>query len=305
VDKRRSEVIDSPYFHVVFTLPHQLNPLIYCNQSLLYGLLHKTCAKTLLELSSDKKYLAATPGIIQVLHTWNQELDYHVHMHCIVSGGGLTKDRKIRKSKSKFFIPIFVLRDKFKGKYLAELDSLYQKGSFRFSSSCEKLQNSYHWADFRNSLYQMDWCPFIKKTFNGFGNAIEYLCKYTHKIAISNSRITSVDDDQVTFSARGIKFGEPRRSITLPNIEFIRRFLMHVLPKGFQKIRYYGFLNSRSKSKNLRLIFTLQGHQTFKSRFQNLTLPELLKAIWKLDVSLCPKCGSHNMCYLGRMNGSS
>ena len=118
VDKRRAEVIDSPYFHVVFTLPHELSPLIYCNQKLLYGLLHKCCAETLLELSADKKYLGAQPGIIQVLHTWNQELDYHVHMHCIVSGGGLTPDRRIRKYSAKFFIPVRVLRDKFQGKYL-------------------------------------------------------------------------------------------------------------------------------------------------------------------------------------------
>ena len=143
VDKRRSEVIDTPYFHVVFTLPHQLNPLIYCNQKLLYGLLHRCCAETLLELSADKKWLGATPGIIQVLHTWNQELDYHVHMHCIVSGSGLTHDRKIRRSKSRFFIPVGVLRDKFKGKYLSLLDSMYQKGQIVFSSSCEKLRNSY------------------------------------------------------------------------------------------------------------------------------------------------------------------
>lgn len=113
VDKRRAEVIDSPYFHVVFTLPHELNPLIYCNQKLLYGLLHRCCAETLLELSSDKKWLGATPRIIQVLHTWNQELDYHVHMHCIVSGGGLTRDGKIRKSSKNFFIRTEVLRDKF------------------------------------------------------------------------------------------------------------------------------------------------------------------------------------------------
>ena len=125
VDKRRSEVIDSPYFHVVFTLPHELNPLLYHNQSLLYGLLHKCSAETLLELSADKKYLGATPGIIQVLHTWNQTLDYHVHMHCIISGGGLTSDRRIRKSKGTFFIPVHVLRDKFKGKFIYHLDQIY------------------------------------------------------------------------------------------------------------------------------------------------------------------------------------
>lgn len=124
VDQRRAEVIDAPYFHVVFTLPHDLNPLLYCNQKLLYGLLHTCCAQTLLELSSNPEYLGAVPGIIQILHTWNQELDYHVHMHCIISGGGLTPDLKIRKSKKSFFIPVAVLRDKFKGKYLAMLDSL-------------------------------------------------------------------------------------------------------------------------------------------------------------------------------------
>ena len=126
VDKRRAEVIDSPYFHVVFTLPHELNPIIYCNQKLLYDLLHRCSAETLLELSADSRWLGATPGIIQVLHTWNQELNYHVHMHCIISGGGLTKEQKIRKSSSNFFIPTGVLRDKFKGKYRALLQALYE-----------------------------------------------------------------------------------------------------------------------------------------------------------------------------------
>ena len=132
VDKRRAEVIKAPYFHVVFTLPHELNPLIYCNQKLLYGLLHRCCAETLLELSASKKWLGATPGIIQVLHTWNQELDYHVHMHCIVSGGGLTKDGKLRRSSKNFFIRTEVLRDKFKGKYIACLSSLYKTGALTF-----------------------------------------------------------------------------------------------------------------------------------------------------------------------------
>lgn len=300
VDKRRAEVIDSPYFHVVFTLPHELNHLIYCNQKLLYGLLHRCCAETLLELSSDKKWLGATPGIIQVLHTWNQELDYHVHMHCIVSGGGLTKDRKIRKSSQKFFIPTEVLRDKFKRKYMAHLASLYKNGSLNFSSSCEFLRNSYHWKEWKNNLYEKDWCPYIKETFNGFGNAIEYLGRYTHKIAISNSRILSVTENEVTFSARGKKPGELKRQITLKHTEFIRRYLMHVLPPGFQKIRYYGFLNNRMKSTNLRIIFTLQGHQRFKQRFTDMTIAELLKAVWNFDICICPKCGQPSMKQLGR-----
>lgn len=305
VDKRRAEVIDSPYFHVVFTLPHELNSLIYCNQKLLYGLLHRCCAQTLLELSADKKWLGATPGIIQVLHTWNQELDYHVHMHCIVSGGGITKDGKIRKSSKNFFIRTEVLRDKFKGKYMAHLSSLYENGSLHFSSSCEKLRNSYEWKELKNKLYEMDWCSYSKETFNGFGNAIEYLGRYTHKIAISNSRILSVTEDEVTFSARGRKPGDPKRTIVLKNKEFIRRYLMHVLPAGFQKVRYYGFLNNRMKAKNLKLIFTFQGHQRFKRRFTDMTIAELLKAVWNYDICLCPECGHSSMRQLGRYHASS
>lgn len=300
IDQRKSEVIDSPYFHVVFTLPHELNPLIYCNQKLLYGLLHKCTAETLLELSADKEYLGATPGIIQVLHTWNQELLYHVHMHCIVSGGGLTVDRKIRKSKKTFFIPIHKLRDKFKGKYLALLDSYYQSGKLVFSNACSCLRNSYEWKELKNKLYNIDWCPYIKETFNGFGNAIEYLGRYTHKIAISNSRILSVNESETTFSARGKIPGEPKRIIVLNNEEFIRRFLLHVLPSGFQKIRYYGFLNNRTKKKKLELIFKLQGYQKFKSRFTGMTMAELIEAVWKVNIHVCKICGCMHMNPVGR-----
>lgn len=300
VDKRRAEVIDTPYFHVVFTLPHELNSLIYCNQKLLYGLLHRCCAETLLELSSDKKYLGATPGIIQILHTWSQDLSYHVHMHCIISGGGLTSDKKIRRSSDKFFIPVHVLRDKFKGKYLHFLDSYYQSSMLAFSDSCKKLRNSYSWKEFKDALYQKEWCPFIKETFNGFGNAIEYLGRYTHKIAISNSRIVSVTEEETVFSARALKPGGNRRLIVMKNTEFIRRFLMHVLPHGFQKIRYYGFLNNRMKAKNLKLIFRLQGKQRFKRCYENMTMDQILKQIWNIDRSICPCCGCAGMKQVGR-----
>lgn len=297
VDARSAEVIDAPYYHVVFTLPHELNSLIYCNQSLLYGLLHKCSAETLLELSASPKYLGATPGIIQVLHTWSQELKYHVHMHCIISGGGLTKDRKLKckSSSSSFFIPVHVLRDKFKGKFLSCLNSLYMDCLLRFSESCEGIADAESWKKFRNELYEKDWCPYIKETFNGYGNAIEYLGKYTHKIAISNARITSVTDTEVSFSARGKKPGDPRRTITLSHEEFIRRYLMHVLPSGFQKIRYYGFLNNRMKAKNLKLIFKLQGRQRFKAKYTGMKPMEYLKAAMNIDPSRCPLCGG-KMC---------
>lgn len=299
IDKRRAEVIDSPYFHVVFTVPHALNPLIYGNQELLYSLLHRCSSETLLELSRDKKYLGATPGIIQVLHTWGQTLNFHPHIHCIVSGGGLSAEQKLRKCGEKFFIPVHVMSKVFRGKFLFYLQKHYDSGKLVFSSSCAELRNSYSWNEFRDALYKTDWCPYIKETFNGFGNAIEYLGRYTHRIAITNTRIQSVNETQVSFSARDYKSGETK-VITLENVEFIRRFLMHVLPSGFQKIRYYGFLNNRTKTKNLKIIFRLQGYQKFKQRYVGLSIAELLKEVWNYDIRLCPVCGGCSMTHMGR-----
>lgn len=300
IDSRKAEVIDSPYFHVVFTLPAELNPLIYCNQSLLYSLMHRCASETLLELSADKKYLGATPGIIQVLHTWGQELNFHPHIHCIITGAGLTQTKQLRKSRRKFFIPVKVLGKKFRGKFLDQLQLLYEKQKLHFSSNCLKFRNSYEWNDFNNSLYNKTWIPYIKETFNGFGNAIDYLGRYTHRIAISNSRIKSVSDTQVTFSAKDYKTGE-QKNITVPHTEFIRRFLMHVLPSGFQKIRYYGFLNNRSKMVNLKLISRLTGKELFKSLYSDMPLDEKLLNLWNINIHLCPACGGCSMHHAGRV----
>ena len=276
------------------------SPAIHNRTIILYSCTGTNIYRAAVCYTSCDVHLGATPGIIQVLHTWNQELDYHVHMHCIISGGGITETGKLKKSKGKFFIPVYVLRDKFKGKFLAELQKLYQQEKLIFSRSCEKMKNSYFWSEFKNKLYQKDWCPYIKETFNGFGNAIEYLGRYTHKIAISNNRILSVTQTETTFSARGKKPGEAKRTIKLSNTEFIRRFLMHVLPSGFQKIRYYGFLNNRKKTENLKLIFKLQGHQRFKRRYTDLSMQDLIKKVWNVDICQCPVCGNSTMVYLGR-----
>lgn len=299
IDKRRSEVIDTPYFHAVFTLPAELNPLIYANQKLLYSLMHQCSAETLLELSADKKYLGATPGIIQVLHTWGQELNFHPHIHCVISGGGLTKDLKLKKSGPHFFLPVKVMAKMFRGKFISYLQSYYEAGKFNFSSSCENIKNPYGWNVFRDKLYKTQWCPYIKETFNGFGNAIEYLGRYTHRIAISNARIETVTDTHVTFSAKDYKTGITG-DITLENKEFIRRFMMHVLPAGFQKIRYYGFLNNSSKQKNLTIIFRIQGHQRFRSKYIGLSMEELLKQVWGCDIRKCPACGLSGLHHAGR-----
>lgn len=186
------------------------------------------------------------------------------------------------------------MRDLFKGKFLSALQSYYASGQLSFSSSCEEMRNPYEWQAFRELLYKKDWCPYIKETFNGFGNAIEYLGRYTHRIAITNARIRSVSETHTTFAARDYRTGG-MRDITLENTEFIRRFLMHVLPSGFQKIRYYGFLNNRSRKKNLKLIFKLQRFQKFRERYSGMTMAELLKAVWGCDVTVCTACGCGSM----------
>lgn len=300
VDQRRAEVIDAPYFHIVFTIPASLNALVYANQELLYSLLHKCSAETLLELAANPKYLGATPGIIQVLHTWGQELNFHPHIHCIVSGGGLTPDRKLKTCGKGFLFPAKVLASKFRGKFLALLDQYFQEERLLFSSSCEHLSDPDSWCEFRQVLYNTTWCPDIRETFNGFGNAIEYLGRYTHRIAITNSRIQRVTADQVTFTAKDYKNGGKRKDITLSPCEFVRRFMMHVLPSRFQKIRYYGFLCNRYKRQNLRIIFRIQGRQTFQSRFFGLPMDEVLKQAWGYDMRICPICGCYGMHPAGR-----
>ncbi len=301
IDARRSEVIDGPYYHVVFTVPAQLNALIYANQKLLYSALQKCSSETLLELSSNPKYLGATPGIIQVLHTWGQELNFHPHVHCIISGTGLSADGKLKTCGKHFFLPAKVLASKFRGKLLAVLDDLYKTGRLSFSESCRKLHNSYEWSKLRDSLYRKDWCPDIRETFNGYGNAIDYLGRYAHRIAITNARIKKVTDDSVTFTAKDYRNGSVKKEVTISCKEFIRRFMMHVLPSGFQKIRYCGFLSNRNKKKNLEIIFRLQGHQRFHSKLQGLHMDEILMQLWGIDVHICPVCGCRSLYHAGRV----
>lgn len=299
IDKRNSELIDADYFHVVFTIPAQLNPLVYANQKLLYSLLHRCSAETLLELSENKKYLGATPGIIQILHTWGQELNYHPHIHCIVSGGGLTKTKNLKLCSNKFLVRIEPLVKKFRGKFLHHLNGYYQKNVLHFSDSCKNLRNRYTWAEFKHKLYQIDWNAEIRETFNGNGNALEYLGRYANRIAITNTRILGISGDDVSFLAKDYKTGNTK-TVTISCVEFIRRFMMHVLPSGFQKIRYYGFLNNRWKTKNLTIIFNIQGHRRFQSMLSGLSMDKVLLKVWSYNIHKCPECGCNSMRHCGR-----
>ena len=294
IDERRSEVIDGKYFHVVFTVPAQLNQLIYSNQKLLYGLLHDASSKTLLELASDRRYLGATPALIQVLHTWGQSLNYHPHIHCIISGAGLNRSMKLVGGDKDFFIPVRVLATKFKGVFLDRLDSFYKSGSLCLTSGLQYLNMLPEWNSFRDSLYRIQWCPYIKETFNGFGNAIEYLGRYTHRIAISNNRIVNVSDTHVSFNAKDYCTGKTEL-VMLYHAEFIRRFLQHVLPKGFQRIRYYGLLSNSRKKKLLTIVFNIQKHRRFTSKYSSMDTASRLFEMFHIDIHLCPCCGSQTL----------
>lgn len=293
VDARKAEVVDAPYFHVIFTVPSELNPLFLSNQKTLYSLFHSCVAGTLMELSSNPKYLGAKSGLIQVLHTWGQKLDFHPHIHCIALGGGLTPTLDFKACSSDFFIPVRVLSKKFRGKFLCHLRKMYEEKKLTFSSEMRYLNNSLEWNEYINTLFGKEWIPFIKETFNGAGNAIEYLGRYTHRIAISNSRILSITDTHVTFSAKDYRTNK-KIEVTLEGTEFIRRFLMHVLPKGFVKIRNYGVLSNRMKKKQLKLIRKKLASQVYKAKLAGLKTDELLLALYGINIKLCPCCQSSN-----------
>jgi predicted Zn-ribbon and HTH transcriptional regulator len=296
IDARKAEVVDGiSYFHAIFTVPIELRALMFRNQEALYALFHKCVSESILELSEDKKYLGAKPGIIQVLHTWGGRLNYHPHIHTIIMGCGLTKALQVVQ-KPDFFIPVKVLSRKFRGKFLSKLNGLHGDGELRFSPSTSHLEGASGWGAFLDMLYSKEWVPFIKETFNGSGNALEYLGRYTHRVAISNYRILKVTDSTVTFTYLDYK-SDTNKELTLNGVEFVRRFLTHVLPKGFVKIRYYGVLSNRMKKKNLKLLFhklSVLGH---KAKLAGLKAPEILKMLYDVDISRCKRCKSENFTY--------
>lgn len=298
LEERKGELIDAPYFHIVGTLPHELNPLIAANRKPLYELLHRSMGKALVELSNDPKYLGASPGIVQVLHTWDQQLRYHVHVHCVVSGGGLTRDGKLvtLDRSASFFIPVKALAKLYRGKFMDGLKSLRSSGKLAIPEAAGGMATPGGWQAFLDRLYGMGWNVYIKQTFNGNGNAIEYLSRYANRIAISNSRVLSATDESVTFSYTDRKDGGKKKQLAVKPAEFIRRYLQHVLPKGFQKIRYYGFLNNSTRRKNLENIFSQQGGRKYTPRFDRSSPFDVVaSAAWKFNSKKCPCCGKDAM----------
>lgn len=280
VDARKTDLLNTGYFHVVFTLPHELNSHIYSNQKQCYSLLFRCVAQTLQELSRDKKYLGAEIGLTAVLHTWGQNLCFHPHIHCIVPAGGLTKTGLWQSSRQKFFLPVRVISRKFRGKFLALLKE-------EFPDIDQSLLNT---------CYQKEWVIYCKPPFKTAASVVEYLGRYTHRVAISNHRILKLEDGNVTFKWRDYKDGSRWKIMTLTAFEFIRRILMHVLPQGFMKIRHFGFLSSRGKQVKLKRCQQLTHTKNLPKRQSSM---EILVKILGRKPSQCPSCGFDGLEQLG------
>jgi hypothetical protein len=285
IKARRRELLPSPYVHVVFTLPPQLAALALHNKKVIYGLLLRASAETLLEVARNPRHLGAEIGFFSVLHTWNQKLQLHPHVHCVVPAGGLSLDhtRWIR-SRPHFFLPIQVLRRVFRGKFVAGLKSAFQHGQLHLSGDLAQLAQSKIFAAWLRPLFRKDWIVYSKPPFGGPEYVLQYLGRYTHRVAISNHRLVSLVDGQVTFRWRDSAYHNVQKLMTLPLDEFLRRFLLHLLPKGFVRIRHFGFLANCRRSTLLPLCFAALG--TVPSQIEPETSAQQSDPRWR-----CPKCG--------------
>ena len=291
---REQDLLEIDYFHVVFTVPDSLNHLALQNQKLFYSLLFKAASETLLELSRDPKYLGAEIGFISVLHTWGQNLIDHPHLHCIVPGGGLSFDgKRFIPSRKKFFIPVKVLSRKFRGKFLAFLKEAFQNRELLFFGNLVPLAGKFNFQKLLDELYQIGWVVYCKKPFKSPWHVLRYLGRYTHRVALSNQRIVSLQDGQVTFSWRDYKDNNKTKLMKLDASDFIRRFLLHVLPSRFVKIRHYGILSNRNRNIKLRLCQRLTFSKIRES--QKLTTIDLLFKLTGIDLRICPCCGQRTM----------
>ena len=292
VEERNSELVGGiTYYHVVITLPHELNELILQNQKELYNLLFSAASDSLITLCRDRQFMGATPGIVSVLHTWGQQLLFHPHLHVMLSGGGLTPAGKFIEARHKgFIIPVRILGKVFRGRYLSELKDLYNAGRLSLDGRISPLRNPCAWQAFIDDLYTVPWLPFVKETFNGNGNAVKYLARYAYRTAISNSRIVDVSDGTVTFRYTDYADGNRKKQLVVPGTEFIRRFLLHILPKGFHRVRFSGYLANCIKYRNLTLIGKLRRTPYQGNPVKGKSMAELLQMLYGTDICCCPAC---------------
>ncbi len=283
LEARGRDLLPTAYVHVVFTLPHQVAPLALQNKREIYNLLFRASSETLLEIARDPKHLGAEIGFFSVLHTWNQQLLFHPHIHCVVPAGGLAPDHtRWIPARHSFFLPVKVLSRVFRGKFVAGLRELHASGKLALHAALAPLADPRTFAALLRSLFRNDWVVYSKRPFRGAEHVLRYLGGYTHRVAISNHRLVSLADGQVTFRWRDSAHKNKQRRMRLGAEEFLRRFLLHVLPPGFVRIRHFGLFAHRRRAALLPLC--LQMLTASIVREPSNSAPA--RPLW-----LCPKCG--------------
>ncbi|HQH54418.1 MAG TPA: IS91 family transposase [Candidatus Hydrogenedentes bacterium] len=303
-EARQNEVLPVPYYHVVFTLPAPLAPVALQNKRLVYELLFRAVSRTLLRIGADPRHLGAQLGFVAVLHTWGQTLHHHPHIHCVVPGGGLTPDAKRWIAcKKGFFLPVRVLSRLFRRLFLAALEQAFRHGQLEFHGAIQPLAQPEHFAKLLQTCQKTEWVVYAKPPFSGPEAVLDYLARYTHRIAISNHRLIRMENDQVSFSYKDYKTGNYNQTLSLDAHEFIRRFLLHVLPAGFQRVRYYGFMANCLRTQKLdfcrRLLHAEQENQLPSNESRDRL--SLFQSLTGVDPFQCPRCRqgrlvrSHNL----------
>jgi hypothetical protein len=288
IEKRMECVLPTHYFHVVFTLPHEIAALALQNRKAIFNLLFSAAAHTLLELGNDEQRLGAQLGVTTVLHTWTRDLRFHPHVHCIVTGGGLAPhgDRWI-SSRQKYLFPVRVLSDLFRGKFLDGLADAYERGELNSEGACAVLANPESFNQLKDTLYRKNWVVYAKRPFAGPEQVFKYLGRYTHRVGISNHRLVSFDEHGVCFRTKNGK------QVTIAPAEFIRRFLLHVLPNGFVKIRHHGLhASSNVRTKLAEARRHLEANNTSaQASSPQPEWKERFLALTGVDLETCPRCG--------------
>ena len=286
MDARRNELLPVKYFHTVFTLPHELNSLVMGNRTILFKLLFDSAAYCLLTLCNDPKWLGATPSITAVLHTWGQQLSFHPHVHCIVSGGGADHDNvwhNLKKSEPYgFLFPYKVMEPIYKGYFLKHLDRKILANEVKIPESC-------NWKQLKSNLYKKQWLVYAKQPMGGVSQVVEYLGRYSHKVAISNYRILNVSQHSVRFKYKDYADKGKMKTMSLPLQEFVRRFEQHILPKGFVKMRHYGILGNYKRKERINHILATMKLPLHPS---TVIIPSAIRMLEKygVDITLCPHC---------------
>jgi Putative transposase/Transposase zinc-binding domain len=297
MEAREAELLPVEYYHVVFTLPAALGPIALQNPREVYGLLFRAAAETLEQIAADPKHLGAEIGFLAVLHTWGQNLEHHPHVHCVVPGGGLSPDgSRWIACPPGFFLPVRVLSRMFRGKFLAMLRNAFEQGNLSFHGKLEVLADAGEFQRRLTASAQTEWVVYAKPPFGGPEQVLKYLARYTHRVAISNRRLVALEDGEVKFHWKDYAHGGGQKTMTLKATEFIRRFLLHVLPSGFVRIRHYGFLANRVCREKLALCLALLGVEEAPVPVASEPTTEPKATVeGEPAASVCPSCGEGRM----------